>query len=491
MISDRQARKLRMELGRNASLSASALRSGMSENTARKWRAGDLPGQRVLARAYRTRPDPFEAVWGEVERLLEEAPGLEAASIFESLRSRPESNFSDGQVRTLQRRIRSWRAAKGPAREVMFPQEHRPGEAAQSDFTSMNDLGVTIGGERFDHLFFHFMLPFSNWETGGICFSESFEALISGFQSAVWELGRVPKVHRTDNLSAATHELADGKRAFNERYVGALSHYGMSPDRNTPGRGHENGDVEQSHYRLKRAVEQALLLRGSRDFEDRAAYERLLREIVSGRNRGRSEKLSEELAMMRELPLARLEDYRRVTPILSRFSTIRVADNVYSLPSRLMGERVEVRLYAERIEVRYANEIVAEMERLRGKRGADINYRHIIWTLVSKPGAFARYRYRECLFPTMTFRRAFDALEKKHGARADVEYIRILHLAASTSEAEVEAVLARLLDRKELVDYAQVRFQAQPEPIETPVCSIEPPDLAGYDECLEVAGGVR
>lgn len=491
MILDRQARKLRMELGRNETLSTAALRSGMSENTARKWASGGLPSQSRRPRAYRTRTDPFEAVWGEVERLLEGAPGLEAVSIFEALRARPELVFSDGQVRTLQRRIRRWRASKGPAREVMFPQEHRAGEAAQSDFTSMNDLRVTISGEPFDHLFFHFMLPYSNWETGGICFSETFEALISGLQSALWELGRVPKVHRTDNLSAATHELADGKRAFNERYVGVLSHYGMSPDANTPGRGHENGDVEQSHFRFKRALEQALLFRGNRNFEDRPAYDRLLREILAGRNRGRGGKLSEELDRMRELPLMRLEDYRRETPTVGRFSTIRVAHNLYSLPSRLMGEKVDVRLYSERIEVRYAGELVGEMERLRGKGGADINYRHVIWTLVTKPGAFARYRYRECLFPTLTFRRAFDALEARHGSRADVEYVRILHLAAGTSEVEVEAVLAGLLDRGELIDYAQVRAATQPESIELPACTIDPPDLHSYDECLETLAGAR
>jgi hypothetical protein len=355
----------------------------------------------------------------------------------------------------------------------------------------MNELGVTIGGEPFDHLFFHFMLPYSNWETGEICFSESFESLISGFQSAVWELGRVPRVHRTDNLSAATHDLGGGERAFNDRYLGALSHYGMKPDSNTPGRGHENGDVEQSHYRFKGAVEQALLLRGNREFERRAAYERLLRGILAGRNRGRAGKLAEELDRMGQLPLRRLEDFRRETPTVSRFSTIRVAQNTYSLPSRLMGEEVEARLYSERIEVRYAGEIVAEMERLRGKGGAEINYRHVIWTLVSKPGAFARYRYRECLFPTLTFRRAFDALEAKHGSRADVEYVRILHLAAGTSEADVDSVLAGLLDRGELVDYAQVRRAIRPESIEAPVCVIDPPDLLAYDECLEASGGAR
>ena len=319
-----------MELGKGESLSSAALRSGMSDNTARRYRAGGLPGQRKSPRQYRTRPDPFVMVWPEIEAMLEQAPGLEAVTIFEVLQGRAELSFSDGQLRTLQRRIRRWRASKGPEREVMFSQEHRPGEYAQSDFTCMNELGICLGGEPFEHLFYHFVLPYSNWETGGICFSESFEALIGGFQAAVWELGKAPKRHRTDNLSAATHELGDGARAFNDRYLGALAHYGVEADCNTPGRGHENGDVEQAHHRFKRCVDQALLLRGSREFAKRTQYETFLREILAGRNRGRAGKLREELDRMHVLPPSRLDDFRRERVRVSVFSTLRAAENVYS-----------------------------------------------------------------------------------------------------------------------------------------------------------------
>ena len=478
-----------MELGKGESLSSAALRSGMSENTARRYREGGLPGQRRVVRQYRTRPDPFAGVWPEIERMLEQAPGLEAVTIFELLRGRPELSFSDGQLRTLQRRIRRWRASQGPEREVMFAQEHRPGEYAQSDFTSMTELGICLAGEPFDHLVFHFVLPYSNWETGGICFSESFEALIGGFQAAVWELGKVPKLHRTDNLSAATHELGDGGRTFNERYLGALAHYQVQPDCNTPGRGHENGDVEQAHHRFKRAVQQALLLRGSREFSSRAEYEMFLGEIFSGRNRGRADKLLEELERMRDLPLSRLDDFRRERVRVSVFSTLRVANNVYSVASRLIGEWVDIRLYAERIEVHFAGERVAEMDRLRGRGHAAIDYRHLIWSLIRKPGAFARYRYREALFPSLVFRQTYDALEGRHGARADVEYMRILHLAASTGESAVEGVLAALLESGELRDFAQVQTALRPVRLEPPVCRIDPPDLRVYDECIAAAGG--
>jgi transposase len=475
------------ELKEGQTLERAAMRSAMSETTARRYREGAPPKGTRPSRTYRTRTDPFEMVWPQVEKMLEAAPGLEAKTIFERLLERPETSFTEGQLRTLQRKIRRWRAQHGPPKEVMFPQQHRPGEYGQSDFTSMNDLGITIGGETFDHLLYHFVLPYSRWETGMVCFSESFETLISGFQRAVGELGRVPRKHRTDNLSAATHDLQDGRRAFNERYLGAMAHYGVEADRNTPGRAHENGSVEQAHYRFKRAVEQALLLRGTREFVERASYEAFLREIFAGRNKRRST-LGDDLRGMNELPPMRIEDFRRERVRVSRFSTIRAAENTYSVSSRLIGEEVELRLHAESIEIWHGEERVTTIDRQRGRGNVAIDYRHVIWSLVRKPGAFARYRYREALFPTVTFRRAYDALVERLGNAADVEYVRILHLAASTSEVAVQAALEVLIERGELRDYAQVRAAAAPEPVEVPSCTIEPPDLSTYDTITAVGG---
>jgi transposase len=468
-------------------LERAALKSGMSENTARRYRDGAPPKGERPARGYRTRADPFETVWADVEKMLEAAPGLEAKTILERLLERPDGVFTEGQLRTLQRKIRRWRTEHGPHKEVMFPQQHRPGEYGQSDFTSMNDLRIMIGGEPFDHLVYHFVLPYSRWETGMVCFSESFETLIGGFQRAVSELGRVPHKHRTDNLSAATHDLKDGRRAFNERYLGAMVHYGVEADRNTPGRAHENGSVEQAHHRFKRAVEQALLVRGTREFADRAGYEVFLREIFAGRNKRRTA-LGDDLRGMNELPPMRIEDFRRERVRVSRFSTIRAATNTYSVSSRLIGEEIELRLYAETIEVWHGQRLVATMERQRGRGNVAIDYRHVIWSLVRKPGAFARYRYREALFPTLTFRRAYDALRERLGSRADVEYVRILHLAASTSQAAVETTLEELLAGGELHDYAQVRAASVPEPVQVPACALEPPDLSAYDAITAVGG---
>lgn len=477
------------ELNEGVTLAKASMRSGMSENTGRRYRRGAVRKGRRPDREYRTRIDPFAMVWAQVVAMLEIAPGLEAKTIFERLCEREDVSFTEGQLRTLQRRIKTWRAVHGLDKEVMFAQEHRPGEYAQSDFTSMKDLGITIGGEPFDHLLYHFVLPYSNWETGMICFSETFEALIAGFQRGVEQLGRVPGKHRTDNLSAATHDLKDGRRAFNERYLGAMAHYGVLADRNTPGRANENGDVEQAHHRFKRSAAQALLLRGSAEFADRASYDAFLGEIFAGRNRRRVAKLGEEISVMKDLPPMRIEDFRRERVRVSGFSVVRAAGNTYSVSSRLIGEQVELRLYAETVEVWHGGERVAEMERLRGKGQAAIDYRHVIWSLVRKPGAFARYRFRAAMFPTVTFRRAYDALLERLGTRADVEYVRILHLAASTSEDAVQAALAALVEQGELRDYAQVRASVEPVRIEVPGCTLAEPDLRSYDE-LTASGGV-
>jgi hypothetical protein len=475
------------ELQEGRTLEKAAMRSGMGETTGRRYREGAQPKGKRPAREYRTRVDPFAAVWPRVEAMLEEAPGLEGKTIFELLQQ-GEERFTEGQLRTLQRKIRRWRAQHGPEKEVIFSQEHRPGEYGQSDFTSMNDLGITIAGERFDHLVYHFMLPYSRWETGNVCFSETYESLIGGYQRAVGKLGRVPHKHRTDNLSAATHNLKEGGREFNERYLGAMAHYGVEADRNTPGVAHENGSVEKSHDLFKKAVQQTLLVRGSRDFADRAGYDSFLAEIFAGRNKRRTA-LGDDLLGMKELPPMRIEDFRRERARVTRFSTIRVGANTYSVTSRLIGEQVDLRLYAESVEVWHGEQHIASMERQRGRGNVSVDYRHVIWSLVRKPGAFARYRFREALFPTLAFRKAYDALEERLGTRAEVEYVRILHLAASTSETAVEAVLEELVGRGELRDYAQVRALAAPEPVAVPSCSIAPPDLAAYDALLTAGGG--
>jgi hypothetical protein len=281
---------------------------------------------------------------------------------------------------------------------VYFAQAHRPGEQSQSDFTDMGSLGVVVAGEAFLHLVYHFVLTYSNWEAVKVCAAETFEALSEGLQGALWRLGGVPREHRTDNLSAATHELRNSRgRGYTERYREVLVHYGLVASKNTPGRAHENGDVESLHRGFKNAVDQRLRLRGSRSIETVGEYEGFLQSMVDERNGARGTRWQEERAVLGPLPVRPLPVYREETVGVSRWSTIRVVGKTYSVSSRLIGEAVQVRLYATELEVRYAGEVVHRFERLHGHGAHRIDYRHVVHSLVRKPGAFRRYVYQEAL----------------------------------------------------------------------------------------------
>ena len=487
MVTDQQVMRLRKFHQKTGKVGVSAAKAGMSETTARKYlRSGVLPSESLSGvRDWRTRTDPFEDVWDEVSGLLAVNPGLQGVTIFAHLQREYPGRFQDGQLRTLQRRMKVWRATEGPGREVFFPQRYEPGQLGESDFTDMSKLGVTIGGRRFDHLLYHFVLPYSNWETGTICFSESFESLSEGLQNALWELEGVPLAHRTDRLSTAVQKVGS-REEFTCRYRALLGHYRLEGRAIQAGAPQENGDVEQSHYRIKQAVEQALMLRGSRDFEDRASYAAFVRGVMKQRNTGRRQRFEEELSVLRSLPAGRLETRRRLRVRVGQGSTIRVAKNVYSVHSRLIGEQVEVRLGAEDLEVWYAQRRVAQMPRLRGEGKHRINYRHVIDWLVRKPGAFEHYRYRDGLFPTSIFRVTYDMLRETAGGRASREYVSILCLAAWEGEARVEAVLRGLMaDDRPITSEAVEELVAVEGavPAVTDVV-IDAVDLDSYDELL-------
>jgi transposase len=465
-----------------------AAKAGMSERTARKYvRSGRAPSEAKIAHTWRTRPDPFVEVWPEVEALLRQDGALQAKTIWMELNERYPARFSTGQLRTLQRRLLAWRVSSGPDREVFFPQTHVPGEQAQSDFTDMRGLEVMIAGQPFAHLLYHFVLTYSNWESISICPSESFESLSAGMQSALWRLGGVPREHRTDNLSAATHELAESRgRDFTERYRELMDHYGLRASRNFPGNAHENGDVESANGKLKTTIDQRLRLRGSRAFASREAYEGFLESCVEARNATRHARIEEERAHLRALPVRPLPAYRESYATVSRASAVRILKHSYSVCSRLIGARLRVRLHADIVELDYKGERVAVMERLVGRDAHRIDYRHIIHTLVRKPGAFRRYVFREALFPTLEFRRTYDVLVAEGSDQADLDYVRILHLAASDGEESVRAVLEHLLSDAITPTYetvrARVRGPRTPEGV--PCLNITAPDLTLYDRLL-------
>ena len=463
-------------------IKTAAAKAGMSEPTAHSYlKDRKLPSERKKVRTYRTRPDAFAQVWEEAEGFLRDNPKLEVKALFEYLRRTYPGQFQPGQLRTFQRRVKEWRLAHGPAKEVYFAQDYAPAERAQSDFTCMNSLRVTIEGAPFPHLLYHFVLAYSNWESGMICESESFAALSAGLQQALWELDGVPKLHQTDSLSCAVRNHPGRHDEFTQSYQALCRHYGMQMRHTQPRSPQENGKIEQRHHRFKRALENELILRGSRDFASRRAYAALLQKVFTALNAPRQARLDEERPHLGTLPKQRLDSYQRVEVRVSKWSTIRVHKKTYSVPSRLIGARLQVRIYAEWIEVWSAQSCLERMSRLHGSDQLRVDYRHVIDTLVRKPGAFANYRYRTELYPTHTFRLAYDALQDAHtdSLRADKVYLKILYLAAKQGEAQVDAALEYLLARDALI-----AVQAVQQMLEDPVQNPSVVDVQVYDALL-------
>ncbi len=485
MLTDLQARRLYKFLELGMTLREAALRSGIDEKTARRYRREwKLPSQLKQDRHWRTRTDPFDGVWDEIREKLSLAPDLQAKTILEWLQDVYPDRFFEGQLRTLQRRIKIWRALEGPAREVYFSQVHHPADLCASDFTRMGSLGITIQRQPFDHMFYHFVLTYSNWETVTLCYSESWESFSLGLQNALWTLGGVPLRHRTDRLSAAIHQEANPEH-FTAAYRGLLAHYGLAAERIQANSANENGDVEQGHRRFKEAVDQALLLRGSRDFDSIEEYLRFTQKLIDRRNRVRMPRFTEETSLLRALPASRLNDYRRLEVRVTIGSTVRILNNTYSVHSRLIGELVQARVYADDIEIWYAQQRVVKLPRLRGRCKHHVDYRHIIDWLIRKPGAFLNYRFQADLFPTSYFRAAYDALTVSHPTRAHKEYLRILQLAATVSEERVNHCLRAMLGEEEVLTADTVAARlSQPNPISALDIDVVPADLDIYDHLL-------
>lgn len=489
MVNDNQVKRLFKLMSTENTVKMAALKTGMDEKTARKYlRCGKLPSEIETKHDWITRKNPFDLIWPDVKGKLNLNPGMDAKFLFEHYQRTYPGRYQDGQLRTFQRKIKQWRALEGPPKEVYFPQKHHPGELSQSDFTDMSSLGVTIQKKSFSHLAYHFVLTFSNWETATVCFSESFESLSEGLQHALWKLGGVTQSHRTDRLSAAVYnDLNSGE--FTKRYEALLRHYGLKGQRTNAASPHENGDIEQRHYRFKRVVEQSLMLRGSRDFNNKKEYEYFLEKILDQLNAGRRMALKEEMKHLRPLPSQRIDSFKRLRLRVGPWSTIRVAHNTYSVDSRLIGENIDVRLYGEYLEVWYGQKKIDCLPRLRGEDGHHIEYRHIIDSLVRKPGAFANYRYRQDMFPTHRFRMAYDHLKQRLNGRGDKAYLALLHLAARQNESAVDQALNHLLDREQPIELIAVKKLVDNQmAIDCPKdVRIDQVELSSYDRLLNHA----
>ena len=489
-ITDQQVR-LYMNIRKNKSQALAAAKAGISERSARRIDgAVALPSQNPR-RYWSSRANPFGDVWdAEVVPLLRSAPTLMAITLLRKLQDDHPGRFPDGMLRTLQRHVRKWRALQGPAKEVFFPQEHAPGQQGLSDFTCVGELRVTVAGLPFAHILYHFVLAFSRWEyvevvDGG----ESFEALSKGLQNALWQAGGVPEEHRSDSLSAAFKNLTE-QEDFTARYTALLEHYGMVGTRNNRGLGHENGSVESSHRHLKEAIEQALLLRGHRDFDDRAAYEAFVREAVMRRNRRNAAAFRIERERLRDLPERRTSDFVEEEARVTRCGTFTVRGILYSVPSRLIGHRLKVRLYSDRLDCFVSGSLVLSLSRGArsplGGRGRVIDYRHFVDALKRKPQAFKGLIFRDALLPREAYRRTWEQLDLRLGRRQACQTIvALLEMAAHDG---VEGVLAERLDALlaagELPELKKLREEFAPRKPEIPLITVVMPAARSYDALL-------
>ena len=471
---------------------ASSAQAGFSERTARRLaRNGHRPAKAL--RDWRTRSDPFDAVWEtELLPLLEAEPKLKARTLLGRLQAKYEGSYPNKLLRTLQRRLQRWKAISGPAKEVIFRQNHPAGWQGISDFTDAAELCVTLRGEAFPHILYHYRLPFSGWEYGQVMLGgESFAALSEGLQNAFWYSGGVPETHRTDSLSAAYKNCPNkAKEDFTKDYRELCQHYGMEPTRNNKGVSHENGSIESSHRHLKSRLDQALMLRGSRDFDSIGDYRAFVRELLVEHNKRVAKEFAEEGAALRPLPERRTVDYAEDRVRVTTSSTISIRDVTYSVPSRLIGMLMKVHVYDDRLECYVGGDFAVKLSRLRRtkKRRHFVDYRHVVGSLVRKPQAFRRYIYREDLFPTFAFRQTWEKLDGTLDNReACREFVKILSEAARPGgEKIVNDYLEGCLGRSEIPSSAAVRALFVGPNVQLPLLRGAHVELADYNALLSL-----
>lgn len=472
-----------------------AAKASFSPSTAYRFEKDSrLPSQKKEVRG-RRRPDPLADIFdAEVVPMLKAAPGLRSVAIFEEmLRRHPE--LGAGIRRTLERRIRSWRAIHGGEQEVIFRQVHEPGRAGLSDFTDMGDAGITIAGEPLDHRLYHFRLAYSGFEHAHVVLGgESFVALAEAMQNALWSLGGAPREHRTDSLSAAFRNLdRQAQDDLTRRYDALCTHYRMTPTRNNAGIAHENGSIEGPHGHLKRAIEDALLMRATSDFDDLAAYRHFIDEIVGRQNARHAKRIDIERAELQELPDRRSCDYEEVTVRVTSSGGFTLRKVFYTVPSRLVGHRLRVRLYDDRLDVFIGGTHLMTLPRGRahpnGKHDQVVNYRHVIHSLRRKPMALLNLVYRDQLFPREAYRRTFDALleqlPERQACRIMVDLLALAHDRGC--EAELAALLAADLEAKRLPAMAVLRERFAPDPARVPNIVVRLTPLNAYEGLVGAA----
>jgi transposase InsO family protein len=490
-ITDHQVHKYKQHRNKLNQVAAAA-KAGISERSARRIDRNDTLASQREPRDWRTRIDPLAAVWdAEVVPLLTSDSQLNAVTLLEELQRRHPGEYGAAVLRTLQRRVRQWRAVHGAEREVYFAQEHPPGRLGLSDFTVADDLGVEINAQPFAHRLYQFALAHSGWRHAAVGEGgESFLALSTGLQAALWRLGGVPEEHRTDSLSAAFNNLAE-QQELTKRYEALCRHYGMRASRCNPGQSHENGAIEARHDSLKIALDQALRLRGSRRFEDGRQYEVFVDQVVQRMNARVTKRLTAERAALRSLPARRTAEYEELPARVSKYAIFTVKGAQYSAPSQLIGHRLMVRVYTQHIECWLGGQCVLQRERVTHRGGERhpraIDYRHLVAALKRKPGAFARWVLRDAVFPRAVYRQTWERLSAALPEReACKTMVGLLALAADGYEAQLAGELEQLLELGQLPDLQALTVLLAPPKNEPPTVTVQLPALAAYDALIEV-----
>lgn len=497
MITEQQYRNLMKAYQTSGQVGTAALKSAMHRKTASRYlKRGLSPKEVQLRRAPRPRtaPDPLVTLWPLARPFLERTPSIQAKGLFlHLLEQHPELEGTCRKaLRTFQRKVKEWRLSHGPEREVHFQQQHRPGEVMQFDWTRADELQVTLAGQPFRHLLAHSVLPYSNWEWAVPCLSESSLSLRAGVQAGFWAFGGVTKIVQTDQSSSATHRisLAGTARGFNRGYLGLCAHLRVEPRTIQVRNPDQNGDVESLQGHLKKRLALALQLRASRDFKDVTDYAAFVAEVCTKANRDpvRVARVAEERLLQQPLPPMRYPDYTQELGVVSKYSTVRIKNDYYTVPARLIGQSVSIQCDEWKLRIFHRHKLVVEHAKACGQQPR-VDYRHIIAGLVKKPGAFARLAYREQLFPTLVFRQAHVRLQAHEERQADRRYLQLLLLAAEFGEAKVETAIARFLrdDAPPLPERVRALVEDPPPPLPTDAIKPFATDLKSYDRLLEVS----
>lgn len=492
-INSEQVKLFMKERNAGKTQRTASAKSGMSERSGRRIEKGELQSGSNKKRYWRTRPDPFAKVWeSEILPLLTKNAQLTPITLFELLQKKHPGEYPDSKLRTFQRRVSKWKALYGPDQEVMFRQEQVVGRMGLSDFTQLKKVVITINDQPFKHLLYHFRLAFSGWCSVKVVHGgESYTAFAEGLQDALRRLGGSPREHRSDSLSAAFRNLTkDAVKDATLRYQQLCQHYDMEPTRNNRGEGHENGAIESPHGHLKKRIHQALLLRGSNDFESVSAYETFLAEIVRDINARKQDKIEEERLHLQPLPLQRTADYTEQVVRVSTSSTIQVKRVLYTIPSRLIGESLRVHIYDNRLDIYLGSTHTVTLPRVfvsdNKHRARRVDYRHVIESLERKPQAFRYSQLRDDLLPDKTYKAIWNLLDTKLEARkACKTMVGILALAhRADCEKQLGAHLQNLMNKQVVPSLHQLQQMFDTRKRKIPSLQVKQPPASSYDALL-------